>query len=285
MRAKNILSVVKGLKNRGRFIMKTKSVKLVWFSPTGTTKAIIEAVARGIGPGAAESIDITGPDARKQRLQTSENDLLVVAVPVYMGRVPALINGWLHSIKAHGTPVVCIVAYGNRAYDNALLELKDILVECGCKPIAGAAFIAEHSFSTREFPSSVGRPDASDLNQIELFGRKIAEKLESVSSVEQLSDPDIPGSYPYGGVTDLWKVDFIAVGDTCSQCGICAAGCPAGAVDPGNSKLIDINQCTLCCACIKRCPQNAKSIKPGLMKDAQIRCTMFTERKEPELFL
>ena len=265
--------------------MDIKSLKLVCFSPTGTTKAIIQAVARGINLSNAELIDITSPEARTRPLHISENELLIVAVPVYMGRIPALINEWLTSIKAHNTPAVCITVYGNRAYDNALLELKDILIQCGCKLIAGAAFIAEHSFSSPEFPSSVGRPDENDLNQIELFGHKIAEKLLSQSSVDQTSDINVPGVYPYGGVTDLWKVDFIEVSDSCLHCGICAEGCPAGAVSSENSSLIDIQKCTLCCACIKRCPSHAKSIKPGPMKEAQKRCALFLDRKEPEFFL
>jgi ferredoxin len=265
--------------------MKIQSLKLVCFSPTGTTKAIIRGVARGINLNTAELIDITKPEARKQQLLTSENELLVVAVPVYMGRVPAVLSEWLHAIKARNTPAVCIVVYGNRAYDNALIELKDILIKCGCKPIAGAAFVAEHSFSSSELPSSEGRPDASDLNHAELFGRKIAEKLQSIPSVDLIPDINVPGNYPYGGVTELWKVDFIAVSDKCSQCGICAEGCPVGAIDSGNSNLINKEKCTLCCACIKRCPQKAKTIKPGLMKDAAIRCTQFIERKEPEYYL
>ena len=265
--------------------MNIQSIKLVCFSPTGTSNAIVQSVARGINHSIVEVIDITRPDARSQPLQTSEKELLVIAVPVYMGRVPALLDDWLHKVKARNTPAVCIVVYGNRAYDNALLELNDILIKRGCVPIAGAAFIGEHSFSSSELPSSEGRPDASDLNRAELFGRKINEKLRSISSVDNLSDINVPGSHPYGGVTELWKVDFIAVSNECKQCGICAKGCPAGAIDSENSDLIDIEKCTLCCACIKRCPQKAKSMKPGLMRDAAIRCTLFKERKEPELFL
>lgn len=265
--------------------MKIQSLKLVYFSPTGTTKAIIQGIARGINHDTVELIDITTPDARKKLLQTSENDLLIVAVPVYMGRVPALLSEWLHRIKAQKTPTVCIVVYGNRAYENALLELKDIFIKCGCKPIAGAAYIGEHSFSSSELPSSEGRPDASDLNHAESFGSKINEKLLSVSSADNISDINIPGDYPYGGVTDLWKIDFIAVSDACTQCGICAKGCPTGAIDSEKSDLIDKEKCTLCCACIKHCPHKAKTIKPGLMKDAAIRAhENFKERKEPEFF-
>ncbi|MDD3112620.1 MAG: ferredoxin, partial [Methanofollis liminatans] len=110
--------------------MKTESVKLVYFSPTGTTKAVVQGIARGIDHGSVDVLDITRPDARVQPLETSENELLVVGVPVYMGRVPALVTEWLHAIAARNTPAVCVVVYGNRVYDDALIELEDILTGC-----------------------------------------------------------------------------------------------------------------------------------------------------------
>ncbi|AGL01223.1 EFR1 family ferrodoxin [Desulfoscipio gibsoniae] len=267
--------------------MKIKSLKLVCFSPTRTTNVIIQGIARGINQSTTmEILDITKPDARKQQLQTSENELLVVAVPVYVGRVPTLVNEWLNTIEAHNTPTVCVVVYGNRDYDDALLELKGILKKRGCIPIACAAFIGEHSFSSSETPIAVARPDASDLNHAEFFGRKINEKILSISSIDQISDMNVPGNYPYRGETKTWIVDFIAVSDQCTQCGVCAEECPVGAIDFENSSVIDTEKCILCCACIKRCPQNAKTMKPGLVKDAAIRVSeKFKERKEPVFFL
>lgn len=263
-----------------------ESVKLVYFSPTGTTKAVVQGIVRGINPGTVELIDITGPDARKQPLVTSENELLVIGVPVYMGRVPALLNEWLSAIQAHNTPTIYVVVYGNRVYDDALLELKNTVMKCGGIPIAGAAYIGEHSFSNSETPTAQGRPDKDDLHHAEVLGRKIREKLQSVSSISQVSDVHVPGNYPYGGVTKLWIVDFIAVSDACAQCGICAEKCPVGAVDAENSRLIDIEKCITCCACIKSCPQNARSMKPGLVKDASVRLhTLYSQRKEPEYFI
>ena len=266
--------------------MKIQSVKLVYFSPTGTTKAVIQEIARGINPSNVELLDITRPDARIQPLKTSENELLIIGVPVYMGRIPALLTEWLHAIKAKNTAAVCVVVFGNRVYDDALLELKDILTSCGCKPIAGAAYIGEHSFSSNETPTAKDRPDASDLRHAESFGRKIREKLNTISSVDEIPEVTIPGCHPYRGDSKLWIVDFIAVSDACIQCGICAEGCPVGAIDPENSRVIDTKKCITCCACIKHCPKHARTMKPGLVRDASLRLsTLYKERKEPEFFI
>ena len=265
--------------------MEIQSLKLAYFSPTGTTRSIVQAVARGINQSTTEHIDITKPDMRKIQLQTSKNDLLVVAVPVYIGRVPALLGEWLHAIKADKTPAVCIVVYGNRAYDDALLELRDILIKRGCIPIACAAYIGEHSFSSSEMPIAENRPDVNDLNHAELFGSRIRQKLVSISSIDQISDIKIPGNYPYNGDSKLWSVDFIAISDECIQCGNCAVGCPVGAIDSEDSNSIDKEKCITCCACIKNCPQNARTMKTGLVKDAAVRLNkLYKERKEAVFF-
>lgn len=265
--------------------MKIQSLKLVCFSPTGTTRAVIKGIARGINKSHEELIDITMPEARKQAIQTSENELLVVAVPVYMGRVPAIATEWLETIKAYNTPVVGVVVYGNRAYEDALLELKDILIKSGCIPIACAAFVGEHSFSCSETPTAEGRPDSADLNNAELFGCKISEMLESISSLDSIADLNIPGNFPYGGITKVWDVDFISVNNNCTQCRVCADGCPASAINPENCNSINIEKCITCCACIKNCPENARGMKPSPVKDRRILLNnLFKERKEPVFF-
>ncbi|HWR39560.1 MAG TPA: EFR1 family ferrodoxin [Patescibacteria group bacterium] len=264
--------------------METGTLKVVCFSPTGTTKAIAGAVAAGMASERTEMIDITTPDARNRVLRTTEHDRLVVAVPVYMGRVPALIQEWLWTIQAERTPAVALVVYGNRAFDNALLELADIMTECGCHVAAGGAYIGEHSFSSPGIPTAEGRPDANDMRHAEQWGRKIREKL-LCAGLQTPGLVNIPGQRPYGGVTELWSVDFIAVSEQCVQCGSCAERCPAGAIDPHDSRLIDTEKCITCCACIKNCRQQARTMKPGLVQEAAVRLnTLCREPKEPVTF-
>jgi len=265
--------------------MKIHSLKLVYFSPTGTTKTIIEGIARGINQNPVETIDITKSDVRKQQLQTSENELLIIGVPVYVGRVPAIAVDWLHRIQARSTPTVCIVVYGNREYGDALLELKDIVVKHECVPIACAAFIGEHSFSNSETPIAPARPDVIDINHAETLGKRINEKLESIASGDHISDISVPGSYPYQEF-DPWVLDFIAIKDNCSLCGVCAQVCPIDAVNLDNSVFIDKKKCILCCACIKHCPENALTIKSGPVKNVAMQLSETCKRRrEPVFFL
>ncbi len=270
--------------------MEIESLKLVYFSPTGTTKKIIESIAQGINHNTVEIVDITKPEGRKRQLQTSEKGLLIIGVPVYFGRVQTKAIEWLYTIKAYNTPAVCVVVYGNREYDDALLELKDTMAKNGCIPIACAAFIGEHSFSNSETPIAPGRPDADDLSQAELFGEKIREKILSVQAVNHIADITVPGKYPYVDMIDskkrLSSVDFITVDNSCSQCGTCAQYCPVGAIDSESSTSIDTGKCILCHACIKACHENARKINNDMIKNIAMRLSQACQsRKGPIFFL
>ena len=266
--------------------MNIDNLQIIFFSPTGTTKKILHNIASNIPCKNLKTINITNPAIRKQQIKTSNNDLLIVGVPVYMGRVPLLASEFLKTITANNTPVVCIVVYGNRAYDDALLELKNIMENCNCKPIAAAAFIGEHSFSSPELPTAHGRPDKNDLKNAVNFGKQIYAKLSTLFLSDSLTDLNIPGIYPYQGTTQLWDVDFIAVDDNCTKCGLCLNSCPTAAINPDNYSEINIKKCITCCACIKICPQNSRKILKSKIKTAAERLhNMYSQRKEPELFL
>ncbi|WP_432734558.1 EFR1 family ferrodoxin [Maridesulfovibrio sp. FT414] len=266
--------------------MNITSAKLVFFSPTGTTEKVLRGIAHGTGLGEVETLDITSPESRQGKLTVAKDELLVIGVPVYMGRVPGLLNRWLNEIKADGTPAVCVVVYGNRVYDDALLELKNMVTERGCVPVAGAAYIGEHSFSTPQIPTAHGRPDSEDLSHAASFGAAIRQKLDAAKDSSDFTELHVPGKFPYRGTTELWNVDFIAVNENCVQCGLCAEACPAGAIDRQDSSLTDQVKCITCCACLKQCPQQARTMKDGPVKDARERLhNLFGTPKKPEYFL
>ena len=279
--------------------MEINTLKLVYFSPTGTTKKIIEEVRYGIGYDTAEVVDITKPAARKQRLQTSKNELLIIGAPVYDGRVQINALNWLQTIEAHDTPTACIVVYGNRAYDDALIQIKNTLKKDGCVPIACAAFIAQHSFSSSKTPIAHGRPDADDLNQARLFGEEIREKMLSIESANQLADVEVPGdaflqtklhmgNVIAEGPRSLYErrcFFCIDVAENCTQCGVCSDICAVCAIDPENSAAIDQTKCIQCCACLKYCPEQARTKSLTQLGERVTLGLSKLLKMEPELFL
>lgn len=266
----------------------------LYFSPTYTTRKIVEATAAAAAQGLAlpqfSKINVTTPVQRKETPQFGEGDLVVFGVPVYIGRVPNLIRDFFASIKGNGAIGVPVVVYGNRAYDDALIELKDIMEGNGFKCIAAGAFIGEHSFS---YTLGGGRPDASDLMIAEEFGHNIAARIKEGAVTD--TTLVVPGNpYPYkfynakskkDNSIDIRKVKPETNPQKCTDCGLCAMLCPMGAIDPSNCSLVP-GICIKCGACIKMCRPKAKYFSdPTYLEHKEILEKNFTEpRKEPEIF-
>ena len=162
-----------------------RSVHLIYFSPTGTTRKVLEAVARGFAADDLEHLDLTCHGATVADSLEIESDFAIIGIPVYSGRVPLRAIEALQLVRARNTPAVIIAVYGNRAFDDALLELNDIVRNSGFKPVAAAAFIAEHSFSTPAAPIAEGRPDEEDIEKAESFGTIVRERMDSSLAAEK----------------------------------------------------------------------------------------------------
>ncbi len=142
--------------------MTIDSIKLIYFSPTRTTRKVVEGIAKGVQINPAERIDLTPPTARRQKIVQIHDGFVIIGSPVYGGRLPTDAVSRLLRLRGNGAPAAIVVVYGNRAYEDALLELRDIALDVGFKPIAAAAFIGEHSYSTDAAPVAAGRPDTED---------------------------------------------------------------------------------------------------------------------------
>ena len=119
-------------------------VTAVSFSPTGTSKTGAEAIARAIDPDAG-SFDLTRYDAPLPAAFGADA-LVVFGAPVYAGRLYEGFAARLAKMKGSGTPCIVTVTYGNRHYDDALLEMEDIVREAGFVPFAAAALVAQHTY-------------------------------------------------------------------------------------------------------------------------------------------
>jgi len=124
--------------------MKITSIRSVCFSPTRSTRKIAGQIAGHFAPVPLRETDIT-ETALTDEIHMGHNELLIVGVPVYAGRIPALAANSIRHIKGEATPAILFCTYGNRDYDDALLELKELVEQNGFKPVSAAAFIAQHS--------------------------------------------------------------------------------------------------------------------------------------------
>ena len=126
--------------------MQLKQIQPVYFSPTHTSAKIVTTIAEGIDITVNNEIDLTYLPIEQKTIQP--DTLAIIGVPTYAGRVAPTALERLQKIKGENTPTIIIILYGNRDYEDALLELRDTVKQLGFVPVAGGAFIGEHSYST-----------------------------------------------------------------------------------------------------------------------------------------
>lgn len=290
------------------------AITVICFSPTHTSKTIAEAVAAGMArarcgsEGNAEAsascsmlvrtIDLT-LDRSDEPIILTSGETVVLGAPVYAGRVaPEAVKRLKRIQVAAGAsvPAVVTVTYGNRDYEDALVEIYDLTLSLGLIPFAAGAFIGEHSYSTPAMPIAEGRPDSMDLADASIFGGECARKLESPGAFapfhikgnrpyKEPARPSTPtaASQPHSGTAPTPAVPVSA--DGCPLCGECATVCPTGAIvlDSGSMKVLtDPALCIRCCACVKACPAGMRTYSTPFAAFLHEKCSA---RREPETFL
>ena len=247
------------------------------FSPTGGGEKVAQAIRRGL-EGCAPCSDV---------------EPRIFAVPVYGGHMPALAKKRFDLVRAtaDGQPAILVAVYGNRAFEHALTDLETFVRERGFRPIATAAFVCEHSYSTPDTPIAAGRPDADDLQAAEQFGRLVGQKLlagdpASVRAADLQDEPSPEASVKrfaafvreFSARQAASPRPFVPEyrADLCSGCGACIAACPAEAI--GSDYAIDPARCIACCACVKACPVQARRF---LSPFARPLAENFSLRKSP----
>lgn len=265
--------------------MEIKQVKLVYFSPTGTTQKVLESIAKGLTHEAVEHINLTLPDTAQKTIPPFSDELVLIGAPVYGGRLPIEAINRFKQIQARGTLAIVVVVYGNREFEDALLELKNLAIDLGFNPVAGGAFIGEHSFATKDAPIAHGRPDSLDVQKAMDFGAKIKDKITALQSPVTQIELEIPGRFPYEGGARSLVAAPVTKEDTCTVCGTCASVCPTAAISMNGSVATRIESCIRCCACVKNCPTGARVWENSMMHTFTNWLTEnCSTRKEPQLF-
>ncbi|MEG1932905.1 MAG: EFR1 family ferrodoxin [Pygmaiobacter sp.] len=273
--------------------MKINTVWSVYFSGTGTTEKVVSTLAQQTADilcAQVKTVDFTLPAMREQELFFGEGDLVVFGTPVYAGRVPNVLLPYLKTkIHGGGALAVPVVLYGNRNYDDALIELRDLLGADGFATIAAGAFVGEHSFSRI---LGAHRPDAEDFETVQLLAQQTAGRATALAAAptEQVAVSGEVPIRPYytprdraGNPVNILKVKP-KTSDACTQCGRCADLCPMGSISHEDYSLIT-GICIKCCACVKKCPVGAKYYDDeGYLYHQHELEEGFARRAEPEIF-
>lgn len=251
-------------------------ITTVYFSATYTTRKVVEHIANNLSEETT-AYDITN-DGSTDEVIIPKDELLVVGIPVYAGRVPEMAVDRIRRFKGEGTPAIAIAVYGNRDYDDALLELCDLLSDNGFQVISAGAFIAQHSI----FPKvGANRPDDRDYQQMNRFVEETKQIIQK--EPKDLLPIHIPGNRPYKipGSIPI----FPSGTKTCKECGKCATLCPAGAIPTEHPKEVDETKCIKCGRCIVVCPTKSRKFQGMTYTMASMKFNMaYKDRKEPEMF-
>lgn len=251
---------------------------IVFFSPTHTSAKTARAIGEGIGMGRRIEIDLTTDQS--DNIIEIKDSVAVIAVPVYAGRVAPIALRRLKRLRGNNAPAILVAVYGNRDYEDALVELRDETMRLGFTPLAAGAFIGEHSYSRPGMPIAEGRPDTTDLLAATQFGKDCLAKLEKSDA---LTPFPIKGNVPYRLVGPSTPAAPVCT-EACFACGECIEICPTHAItlDKEGKIETEVNLCIKCCACVKECPNNARIFDTPYTPMLHQKCA---ERRNPELFL
>jgi len=274
-----------------------KSIQSLYFSPTGNTKKVLEAISKGIGLPVAKPIDLTLPRKRESWSGTVESDLVIIGLPVYASSFPSLILPFLKKLDGMGRWAVPVAVCGNVQMRTCLADLAGVLKTQGFMIPAAGNFVGEHSFATEDLPLGSGRPDERDLRKAVNFGKKIASKMQiNPTDITSLRGGMVwirqylTGSVEAQGSSFLERYSqIIRVSEQdrnhCENCQKCVESCPTGAIDAKTLQISD-RACIRCFACTYVCPSGTKQkvVEPDpelwawFLKQGSVRA-------EPQIFL
>lgn len=241
------------------------------FSPTGGTEKVAHIIGKHWNENPAK-IDLSDAKADFTKCEITGQDMVLIAMPSFGGRAPAVAIERLKQIAGNGAKCTLVCVYGNRAYEDTLVEMEDAAKECGFQVVAAIAAVAEHSIMPQY---AADRPDASDKKQLTDYADQIADKAEI--------DSAIPGNRPYKKAGSAGLVP--KPNKSCVKCGSCAETCPVQVIDPV-SFTANAKACISCMRCVKRCPKNARKVNGLMVSVAALAikkaCLV---RKDNELFL
>ena len=231
--------------------MEIKKVYKVYFSATYTTRKVVDAIA-GVLCDNVVDCDVTS-QSLAESIEMDRGDVLVIGMPVYGGRIPECALQSIAQLNGNGAPAIISCVYGNRDYDDALLELRNEVEARGFKIVSASAFVARHSIFTQ---TAKDRPNDDDMSEVAEFAIRSKAIIESLDDFSQLQQIVVKGNESYKVFNQL--PIYPSADEKCVKCGVCASKCPVGAISAENPQVTDELKCLACGRCIIECAVGAR---------------------------
>lgn len=239
--------------------MKIGNVSSFYFSPTKNTKRVMEELTK-LWQGNCVEYDMTDVSSSPAEYYFLEHELVFIGAPVYSGRIPEPAVKRFQKLHGKDTPAVLVVTYGNRDYDDALLELKLLMEQQGFRILAAAAVVAEHNIIRS---IGTGRPDESDDKAIRDFGHQMLKNIEQLNSSYEIGAVKVKGNIPF---REYMRIPLKPkVGKACTQCKVCIRKCPVQAISRTDARVMDEDRCISCMRCIAVCPTHVRGLNPFIL--------------------
>lgn len=246
--------------------MKISKIRAIYFSGTGNTGRCVAALSEQLGKLLEvpyEMVSIAPQAARIKKFEFAEDELAIVAVPTYDGRVPKFLLPFFETqIQGNKTATIGLCTYGNQDFGNTLIELRELLSSKDMTTISAGAIVSQHVLAPEV---GTRRPNPMDMQRIYNLAKFTADKVKNLDSLP--TEPlKVPGTLPLGPyVSPRDRFGYpVNIGKSRPKtdpahketAAVCAKVCPVGAIAPDGIQIP--GPCMHCGFCFKVSAPGAK---------------------------
>lgn len=244
------------------------NVTLIFFSQTGNTRKVAEAMAEAFRGAGHTARTIPLQDASPE--DAAAGDLLGIGTPCFSSQAPTPVKAFLRTLPALEKRRAFVFATSGGAPGRVLYDLARLL---GTKGADVAGGFLTHGELSHPAPCLIGRlpnrPDEKDLAEARRFAAAVAEHVAAGQpGLVQDGRPDAlkPGKGYYDFAAKLSTDAMLRLlmpepkinSAQCNECGWCVQECPVDNIALEPHAVLG-GQCIRCYRCLNGCPQEAFS--------------------------